>query len=63
MNIYFGNGEIFYYHVSFSDTRPARKEEGTFWITSNYGYLRCVGNYLQFMDFCRKFNINPYYVG
>ncbi len=28
MNNYFGNGEIFYYHVSFSDTRPARKEEG-----------------------------------
>ena len=28
MNDYFGNGEIFYYHVAYSDTRPARKEEG-----------------------------------
>lgn len=28
MNNYFGNVEIFYYHVAYSDNKPARKEGG-----------------------------------
>lgn len=27
MNNYFGNGEIFYYHLAYSDNKPLRKEK------------------------------------
>lgn len=37
MNNYFGNGEIFYYHVAYSDNKPARKEKGGMKYVYNLG--------------------------
>ena len=61
MNNYFGTGEIFYYHISGLEKRNPNKKEGTFWITSNYGFLRCIGSYLKFIAFCKQYRINPYF--
>lgn len=37
MNNYFGNGEIFYYHVAYSDNKHLRKEEGGMKYVYNLG--------------------------
>jgi len=61
MNNYYGNREVFYYHISGLEKNKTDKKAGTFWITSNYGFLKCVGTYQDFIVFCKQYCINPYF--
>lgn len=52
--------EIFFYHVV-RDDKNKSFQLGDFWITSNYGFLRHIGSYSDFLTFCATYNISPFF--